>query len=65
MSPARRRCWGLSKAFSSLPLAADEGRLGNVVGPILANEAVRFLYGAQTLTTRARQPARGWQALSA
>jgi len=44
----------VSKAFSSLPLAA-EAELERVVGPILANEAVRFLRALKALGDNARE----------
>jgi ubiquinone biosynthesis protein UbiJ len=43
----------MSKAFSSLPLAA-EAELERVVGPILANEAVRFFRALKALGDNAQ-----------
>lgn len=43
----------ISKAFSSLPLAA-EAELERVVGPILANEAVRFFKALKALADNAQ-----------
>ena len=47
----------ISKAFTSLPLAA-EAELERFVGPILANEAVRFFRALKALGTNAQSSLR-------